>query len=97
MSLQPRPQYSFDDEVLSPSNQADFWCRKFQTCRTIPSLRDLLLLSQTEARAELDTRTDDGCWLLTDFRGPAEQIPLDLVGCTLSLAEVYDKVEFDEE
>jgi len=97
MSLQPRPQYSFDDEVISPSNQADFRCRKFQTYRTIPSLGDLLLLSQTEVRAELHTRTDDGRWLLTDFRGPGEQIPLDSVGCTLSLAEVYDKVGFYEE
>lgn len=82
-------------EVLSPSTEAYNRGRKSQIYRTIPSLRDLLLLSQSEVRAELYTRTDDGRWLLTDFRDPQERIPLDSVGCSLSLAEVYDKVELE--
>jgi Uma2 family endonuclease len=83
-------------EVLSPSTEAYVRGHKAQSYRTIPSLQDLLLLSQTEIAAELYTRTADGRWLLADYRGEDARIPLDSVGCTLSLAEVYDKVDFEE-
>ena len=83
-------------EVLSPSTEAYVRGKKTDDYRGIPSLKDLLLLSQHEVRAELYTRTNDGRWLLTDFRDPNDAIPLDSIGCTLSLAEVYDKVDLDE-
>ena len=82
-------------EVLSPSTEAYVRGHKSQSYRTVASLRDLLLLSQTEIAAELYTRTADGRWLLADYHGEDARIPLDSVGCTLSLAEVYDKVDFE--
>lgn len=82
-------------EVLSPSTEAYVRGRKAQIYRTVASLRDLLLLSQGEVRAELYTRTDESRWLLTDLCDAEDRISLESVGCTLALAEVYDKVDLE--
>jgi Uma2 family endonuclease len=84
-------------EVLSPSTEAYVRGKKSDAYRSVPSLKDLLLLSQHEVRAELYTRMPDGRWLLADYRGLSESVPLESVGCTLALAEVYDKVDLDAE
>jgi Uma2 family endonuclease len=82
-------------EVLSDSTEAYVRGKKSAAYRLIPSLGDLLLLSQHEVHAELYTRQADGRWLLEDFTALTDRVPLESVGCTLSLAEVYDKVELD--
>ena len=48
-------------EVLSPSNRADTW-RNVWAFATIPSLREILILSSTAIRAELLRRGSDGAW-----------------------------------
>jgi len=82
-------------EVLSDSTEAYVRGKKSAAYRLIPSLQDLLLLSQHEVRAELYTRQADGRWLLEDFTALTDRVPLASVGCILSLAEVYDKVDLD--
>jgi Uma2 family endonuclease len=82
-------------EVLSDSTEAYDRGKKSAAYRLIPSLGDLLLLSQHEVHAELYTRQADGRWLLEDFTALTDRVPLESVGCTLSLAEVYDKVELE--
>jgi Uma2 family endonuclease len=82
-------------EVLSPSTEAYVRGKKSDAYRSVPSLKDLLLISQHEVRAQLYSRIPDGRWLLADFRSFGDSIPLESVGCTLALAEAYDKVELD--
>jgi Uma2 family endonuclease len=48
-------------EILSPSNRADTW-RNVWAFTTIPSLREIVLLSSTAIRAELLRRGSDGTW-----------------------------------
>ncbi len=81
-------------EVLSNSTEAYDRGGKFALYRQIPSLREYLLVSQHQVQVELYTRGDDGRWVLTDFTALTDSVPLTSVGCTLALAEVYDKVEF---
>jgi len=81
-------------EVLSDSTEAYDRGDKFAIYRQIPSLREYLLVSQHRVQVELYSRGGDGRWTLTDFSALTDSIPLASVGCTLSLAEVYDKVEF---
>lgn len=80
-------------EVLSDSTEAYDRGKKFSIYRQIPSLREYLLVSQHQVLVELYSRADDGRWTLADFSAPTDRVPLPSVGCTLSLAEVYDKVE----
>ncbi|AUB81857.1 Uma2 family endonuclease [Candidatus Thiodictyon syntrophicum] len=81
-------------EVLSDSTEAYDRGKKFAIYRQLPSLREYLLVSQHQAQVELFSRGDDGRWSLSDFSALTASVPLPSVGCTLLLAEVYDKVEF---
>lgn len=80
-------------EVLSDSTEA--WDRgdKFAAYRTLPSLRAFLLLSQRAMQAELFVRADDDSWTLRAFNGPGALVPLADAEASLTLREVYDKVD----
>jgi Uma2 family endonuclease len=80
-------------EVLSDSTEAYTRGDKFALYRQIPSLKEYLLLSQHQVRAELFTRQLDDRWLLSDCGGLGDIVQLESIGCTLALAEVYDKVD----
>ena len=80
-------------EVLSDSTEAYDRGNKFAIYRQIPSLREYLLVSQQRVLVELYSRGDDGRWTLSDYSALTDSVPLASVGCTLALAEVYDKVE----
>lgn len=84
-------------EVLSPSTEKYDRGKKFQDYRTLPSLREYLLVSQNTARVEHYIRQGDNQWLLKDVTGLDAAAELTSVGCVLTLAEVYDKVTFDED
>ena len=73
-------------EVLSPStSQVDRW-RKVADYRTLPSIKEILVLFSDERRVEVQRRTPDG-WRVEDLIGKAEialsccdhPIPLDAV------------------
>lgn len=81
-------------EVLSDSTEAYDRGNKFAIYRQIPSLKDYLLVSQHQVQVELFSRGDNGRWTLADFSALTDSVPLPSIGCTLSLAEVYDKVAF---
>ena len=80
-------------EVLSPSTEAYDRGRKFEHYRQIESLEQYLLLSQDRMQAELFSRQPSGQWLLTFATHPEEFVELSSVGCRLSLAECYEKVD----
>ena len=66
---------------------------QFSLYRQIPSLREYLLVSQTRFQAELYTRGDDNRWTLTDYTRPEDLIALESPGCSLCLADIYDKMD----
>src|SRR5882724_2609793 len=81
-------------EVLSDSSEAYDRGKKFENYRQIPSLREYLLVSQTEPRIELFTRQANGEWNLKEAVGLDAEIELPLLKITLRLAEVFAKVKF---
>ena len=82
-------------EVLSPST-ADFdRGTKFGHYRKLPSLKEYLVLWQDEARVEHHSLQQDGVWTLREMVGVDASLDLVSIGKTISLADVYDKVEFD--
>lgn len=82
-------------EVLSPSTEAYDRGRKFQGYRRIPSLREYLLVSQDRCLIEHYVRQSefDG-WLLTSVSEPDEQIELPTLGVSLSVNDVFARVDF---
>jgi Uma2 family endonuclease len=84
-------------EVLSPTTENYDRGRKFQHYRTMPSLVEYVLIAQDALHVEHYARQADGRWLLAEADGPDGVIQLAAIGCELALADVYEKVEFEDE
>ena len=82
-------------EVLSPSTEAfdrgEKWTR-YQTHNS--TLREYVLVSQDKPQVEVFTRQANGDWSYHLETGLAVAVHLASIGCTLKLADVYDRVDF---
>ena len=82
-------------EVLSPSTEAFDRGEKFNRYQTWnPTLRDYLLVSQDQVQIEHYTRQTDGTWTYQRYLGLEASATIASIGCTLKLADVYDRVGF---
>ena len=81
-------------EVLSESTEAYDRGKKFEHYRQIPTLQEYLLVSQTEPRIEQFSRQPDGRWLLNEAAGLEASLELPALRISISLAEVFAKVNF---
>lgn len=81
-------------EVLSPSTESYDRGTKFEHYRTIDSLTDYLLVAQDKIHVEHYVRQSDRSWLFSEYKSAEEKIQIASIGCELSVAEVYEKVEF---
>jgi len=82
-------------EVLSPSTEG--YDRGFKSAqyRTVESLEEYALVSQTEPRVEVFRRQPGGHWLLSEFVGLGSVCQFESVEASVPLAEIYNKVTFD--
>jgi len=83
-------------EILSDSTESYDRGKKFQHYRSIESLQEYVLVSQNEARIEKYIRQGDGFWVLSEAVGVVSSIMFESIDCPISLAEVYDKIDFEE-
>jgi hypothetical protein len=63
----------------------------------LPSLKEYLLVSQDRPIVERFAKNPDGTWTLTIVSGLDQSLYLPSIDVTLSLAEVFDKVDFASE
>jgi Uma2 family endonuclease len=82
-------------EVLSPSTEAYDRGLKSAQYRTLETLEEYALVSQHEPRVEIFRRQTAG-WLFSEVVGLDTSCHFASVECTLSLADIYDKVTFEE-
>jgi len=75
-------------EVTSPSTED--WDRgeKLDSYRTIPSLRECIVISHHVRRIEVHLREPDGRWTVT-AAGAGESLALTSLACSLSVDEIY--------
>ena len=84
-------------EVLSESTEAFDRGEKFtrfQTCN--PSLSDYVLVSQDKPQMEHFEKQPNGVWTYHLYQGLDVTVGIASIGCTLKLADVYDRVIFPE-
>jgi Uma2 family endonuclease len=81
-------------EVLSKSSEARDRGEKFSDYRGIHSVKETVFVSQHRMRVELYVRQSNDEWTLHDISDPAGLIVLSSIECTLTLAEIYKRVEF---
>jgi Uma2 family endonuclease len=84
-------------EVLSEGSEAYDRGKKFDHYRTIDSLREYLIISQDCPKVERFARNSDNTWTLTVKSGLNEALDLISIKGKLSLADLYDKLEFHEQ
>lgn len=82
-------------EVLSPTTEAYDRGKKFEHYRSIGSLAEYLLVSQSEPHVEQYLRQDDNRWLFTETAGLEATLALPSIQCVLVLAEIYEKIVFN--
>lgn len=103
--VEGKPEFSVGgrDEILNPTLIAEVLSRsteaydrgdKFKYYRTIPSFTEYLLISQYQPWVERYSKTENGDWLLQSYEALTDSIPLSTGGKTLSLADIYEEVDF---
>jgi Uma2 family endonuclease len=81
-------------EVLSPTTERHDREDKFTAYQKIESFKEYLLVSQHMALITHCRRQPDDTWTSEDVAGLSALLKLESIGCTLSLAEIYEEVDF---
>lgn len=84
-------------EVLSKSTAEKDRTTKSWEYRQLPGLQDYLIISPDEAVIEWYHREEDETWRTGKTRGLDKTIELLSIDCTLTLADVYEKIDFPED
>ncbi len=84
-------------EVLSKSTASFDRAEKFLSYQTLVSLDEYVLISQENAVVEQYIKRDDGNWIFQAIIGLESSVKFTSIDTTLSLEEIYDLVEFEEE
>ncbi|NJN68669.1 MAG: Uma2 family endonuclease [Chloroflexaceae bacterium] len=79
-------------EVLSESTSTYDRGEKFVAYRTLPSLREYLLVEQGRYAVEQFVRVAEHQWLLTEYRGEEAILSLSVGPHQLALRDIYDRV-----
>ncbi|MGB6294731.1 MAG: Uma2 family endonuclease [Rivularia sp. (in: cyanobacteria)] len=78
-------------EVLSPSTEITDRREKLAHYRNLSSLQEYVLVSQNEVKVEVYQKDSQGNWSLT-ILGKDNELHLNSIGLTLTMAEVYEDV-----
>jgi len=84
-------------EVLSPSTEYYDRGVKFRRYREIGSLTDYILVDQDQIRLEQYTRGEANTWTLRDYQRTEDVLQIASIGVSLTLAAIYDRIEFAAE
>ena len=83
-------------EILSPSTERYDPGFKFARYRSVQSLQEYVLVSQTEPRVEVFSRVP-GDWVMREFRGLDTVFRLDSVDCNIAIAKIYERIAFNRD
>jgi Uma2 family endonuclease len=84
-------------EVLSESTANYVRTLKSRFYRTLPSLKQYVIVDQNTPLIEVYTRLPDSEWNFKEAIKLSQTIPLKSINCKLSLAAVYEKVKFPKQ
>ena len=79
-------------EILSPSTEAYDRGVKFAHYQRIASLQVYALIAQDKGRIEIYQRQENDNWLYSAMEGLDAKVSLDVIGCELTTADVYEGV-----
>ncbi|MEG3985487.1 Uma2 family endonuclease [Microcoleus sp. T3B2] len=83
-------------EVFSASTKEYDCSKKFEGYRTIPTLEEYLLIDQNRRYIEHFSKTDDKRWSFAEYNELDETIALASVSFEIAVADIYNKVNFEQ-
>lgn len=83
-------------EVLSKSTQSYDRVGKFAAYRTIPSFQEYILIDQHSVQVNQYIKKESNEWVFRAYEAESDVLALASVPCEISLADLYDKVEFED-
>ena len=83
-------------EVLSKSTQGYDKSEKFDYYRSIPTVEEYILIHQNKVYVEQFYQTGKKRWSFREYDTEDEAVALNSVPFQISLADVYNKVKFEE-
>ena len=84
-------------EVLSESTANYDRGEKFKLYRTISSLKEYIIISQSDKQVEQFSKTIDNKWILSEYDEENAVLALTCIQFQISLLDIYDKVDFESE
>jgi len=84
-------------EVLSNSTEGYDRGNKFKFYRTIPSFQEYVMIDQYSMHVERYYKTEPHQWIFSEYDSAESILALHTVPCEISLADLYDKVDFEQE
>lgn len=81
-------------EVLSHSTENYDRSDKFFYYRSIPYLKEYLLISQSEYHVEYYRKINDNQWLLQEYKTSDTELILEEINLALSIKQFYEKINF---
>lgn len=82
-------------EVLSESTQLYDRGQKFKLYRSIPSLKEYLLVSSLEYMVEHFTKQAEDAWNFRELSNPEDRLTIESIGFSCPLKELYRNVAFE--
>jgi Uma2 family endonuclease len=82
-------------EILSPSAEKFDRGRKFRMYRSIPSLKQYVLVAQDEPRVELYSKDPNGFWIYSEYASLDAIADFSAIQVQIALAHIYEQVEFN--
>jgi Uma2 family endonuclease len=82
-------------EVLSKSTKTYDTREKFEAYRTIPTFQEYILIDQRRIHIDQYSKTANKRWSLCEYDEEDDAIALSSVNFQISLADIYNKVQFE--
>jgi Uma2 family endonuclease len=86
----------FIAEVLSKSTQNYDRSEKFAAYRTISNFQEYLLIDQYRIHVEHHVKTGINQWLFSEYDDPSIQLSLNAFDLQISIADLYENIDFSE-
>ncbi len=83
-------------EVISPSTAQTDRREKLRAYQQMPSVHEYVIVEQESIAVEIHRRQPDGRWITYYFTRQDTEFTLESVNLTLQLAEVYRRVNFEQ-
>jgi Uma2 family endonuclease len=80
-------------EVISHDSAGYDRSSKFTAYRSLSSFQEYLIIDQYTMNVEHYLKNDSRSWIFTAYEHPAETIVLSSIGCRVTLAEIYSKID----